>query len=232
MGADFLEPDLVCTRDGVLVCRHDPDLSDTTDVLARGLPSPYVWDLTLDEVKSLRCRERLPDIRTTEFDGRFDVPTFAELVAYAASVGLGVYPETKAPEEHRARGLALEPLVDAALADFAGPVWLQSFSETSLRLLGDRPKVRLLRREEPVDCAAIADYADGIGPAKQRVDADLVRDAHTAGLEVHPFTFRREPQFLLDGCADWRAEYELMAELGVDGVFSDNPDLAVEVLSR
>ena len=232
MGADFLEPDLVCTRDGVLVCRHDPDLADTTDVAERGFASTFVWDLTLDEVKSLRCRERLPDVRSTEWDGRFSVPTFEELLALARSVGLGVYPETKSPDDHVARGLALEPRVDAALEGFGLPVWLQSFSADSLRALADRPKVKLLRRDEPVDVVAIAAYADAIGPPKQRVDAALVDAAHAAGLQVHPFTFRREPQFLLEGMADWRAEYAWAASLGVDGVFSDNPDLAVAALSR
>ncbi len=225
MGADFLEPDLVCTKDGVLVCRHDVGLADTTDGTGE------VWDLTLDEVKALRARERLPEVRSTRFDGRFEIPTFAELLSLAARLGKGVYPETKRPEEHRQRGLALEPLVREALAGFAGPVWVQSFSEASLRELSGWPRVRLLRREDEIDFAALAQYADAIGPAKQRVDAALVRDAHAAGLQVHPFTFRREPQFLLDGCADWRAEYALMAELGVDGVFSDNPDLAVAALA-
>lgn len=220
MGADYLEPDLVCTKDGVLVCRHDVGLDDTTNGAGE------VWDLTLDEVKALRARERLPGVRSTECDGQFSVPTFTEMLELAASLGVGVYPETKRPEEHAARGLALEPLVEAALADFDGPVWLQSFSEASLRALGDWPKVRLLRREDEIDMAAIASYADAIGPAKQRVDAALVRDAHAAGLEVHPFTFRREPEFLLEGCADWREEYAWAIELGVDGVFSDNPDLA------
>ncbi len=224
MGADYLEPDLVCTRDGVLVCRHDVGLDDTTDGTGN------VWDYTLAEVKALRARERLPDLRSTAWDGRFEIPTFVEMLELAARLGRGVYPETKWPDEHAARGLALEPLVDAALADFTGPVFLQSFSADSLRALGDWPKVKLLRGDEPIDLDEIATYADAIGPPKQRVDARLVRDAHAAGLEVHPFTFRREPQFLLEGCADWRAEYAWAASVGVDGVFSDNPDLAVACL--
>lgn len=231
MGADFLEPDLVCTRDGVLVCRHDPDLTDTTDVSDRGFPSPFVWDLTLDEVKSLRCRERLPDVRSTAWDGRFEVCTFAELLALAGSVGLGVYPETKAPAEHAARGLALEPLVEAALEGFDRPVWLQSFSADSLRALDNRwPKVQLVSKGE-IDLTAIASYADAIGPNKERVDANLVEAAHAAGLQVHPYTFRREERFLLAGCEDWRAEYAWAAALGVDGVFTDNTDLAVAALA-
>lgn len=242
MGADYLEPDLVCTRDGVLVCRHDPDLADTTDAAER-FASTFVGDLTLAQVKSLRARERLPDVRSTAFDGRFGVPTFAEVLALAARLGTGVYPETKDPERFASHGLALEPLVAAALEGFAGPVFVQSFSADSLRAMGGLgvPLVQLVGPAwGPVECAEIAAYADAIGPAKQLVDADLVDSAHAAGLAVHPYTFRRENRFLParlrsseDPAAvgDWRAEYERIAALGVDGVFTDNPDLAVAALA-
>jgi glycerophosphoryl diester phosphodiesterase len=231
-GADYLEPDLVCTADGVLVCRHEVDLSDTTD--GAGC---FAWDLTLDELKSLRARERLPALRSTEWDGRFAIPTFAELLELAARLGTGVYPETKRPAEHAARGLALEPLVLEALAGFDGPVFLQSFEADSLRAMPGHPRV-LLTRERP-DFAAVAELADAVGPAKQIVDTEFVRDAHAAGLQVHPYTFRRENQFLPEelrssddpgAVGDWRAEYERFAALGVDAVFTDNPDLAVSAL--
>ena len=232
-GADFLEPDLVCTADGVLVCRHDPDLSDTTD------GAGFAWDLTLDELKSLRARERLPELRSTQWDGRFEVPTFAEVLELAARTGKGVYPETKRPAAHRERGLALEPLVLEALAGFDGPVYLQSFDPDSLRAMPGHPRV-FLTRERP-DFASVAEFADAVGPAKEVVDAAFVRDAHAAGLEVHPYTFRRENRFLPPelrssedpaGVGDWRAEYECYYALGVDAVFTDNPDLAVAALSR
>lgn len=223
MGADYLEPDLVCTKDGVLVCRHDVSLDDTTDGTGEA------WDLTLDEIKALRCRERLPELRSTEWDGQYEVPTFAEMLELAARLGKGVYPETKRPAEHRARGLDLEPLVLDALAGFDGPVFLQSFDADSLRRMPDHPRV-FLTVQRP-DFSEVASFADAVGPAKQIVDADFVRDAHAAGLEVHPFTFRREKTFLIDGVGDWRAEYERFSELGVDGVFTDNPDLAVAALT-
>ena len=214
MGADFLEPDLVSTRDGVLVCRHDVGLADTTDGTGE------VWDLTLAEVKALRARERLPELRSTRFDGQFEIPTFAEMLELAARLGKGVYPETKRPEEHRARGLALEPLVREALAAFTGPVWMQSFSEASLRELEGFRRVRLLRREEPIDLRRDRGLRRRDRPAQAARDAELVRDAHAAGLQVHPFTFRREPEFLLEGCADWRAEYALRAVAGASTVSS------------
>jgi glycerophosphoryl diester phosphodiesterase len=243
MGADYLEPDLVCTADGVLVCRHEPEIADTTDVLER-FPDrePIVWEFTLDELKRLRARERLPELRpdNTAYDGQFEVPTFAELLSLAARVGKGVYPETKHPDRHAAVGLELEPLLAEALTGFTGPVFLQSFSADSLRAMAGfgHPLVQLVGRD-PVDFAEVAAYADAIGPPKQRVDAEYVAAAHAAGLAVHPFTFRRENQFLPadlrssdDPAAvgDWRAEYERFAALGVDGVFTDNPDLAVAAL--
>lgn len=236
MGADFVEPDLVCTADGVLVCRHDVDLSDTTD--GDGL---FAWDLTLAELSQLRARERLPELRSTEWDGAFAVPTFAEVLELAARAGVGVYPETKHPEEHRARGLALEPLLAEALRGWHGPAFLQSFSARSLRELrglGGFPLVQLMGA--PLDLAEVATYADAVGPAKALVDAAFVERAHALGLQVHPYTFRRENAFLPadlrssdDPAAvgDWRAEYERYFAMGVDGVFTDNPDLARQSLS-
>ena len=242
MGADYLEPDLACTRDGVLVCRHEPDISQTSDVLER-FPGrePMVWEFTLAELKTLRARERLPDVRplNTDYDGRFEIPTFAELLELAASVGKGVYPETKHPERFAALGLALEPMVDEALRDFDGPVYLQSFSPDSLRAMRafGHPQVQLVTSAwGSFDFEQIATYADAIGPPKQIVDADFVAGAHAAGLEVHPFTFRREnrfmaPEFRRPGeVGDWRAEFERYAALGVDALFTDNPDLAVAAL--
>src|SRR5262245_55247042 len=99
-GADFIEPDLVMTRDGVLVCRHENEISGTTDVAARaefaarrreqtvdGVTATGWWveDFTLAELKTLRCRERLPELRpaNTAFDGREAIPTFAEALALA-----------------------------------------------------------------------------------------------------------------------------------------------------
>jgi glycerophosphoryl diester phosphodiesterase len=239
MGADFLEPDLSCTSDGVLVCRHEPEIADTTDVLDR-FPGrePVVWEFTLAELKTLRARERLPALRGTSYDGQFEIPTFAELLESAARLGRGVYPETKHPERHAERGLALEPLVADALREFSGPVFLQSFSADSLRAMRGfgHPLVQLVGpRWGPVDFGTIAGYADAIGPNKELVDAAFVDAAHAAGLQVHPYTFRRENQFLPEdlrssddpaGVGDLRAEIARYRAFGIDGLFTDNPDLA------
>jgi glycerophosphoryl diester phosphodiesterase len=244
-GADYIEPDLVATRDGELVCRHENEISGTTDVAARPefadrrtrkeidgktFEGWFTEDFTLAELKTLRARERIPDERpqNAAYDD-LEVPTLAEVIELAQRLGVGIYPETKHPAHHRSLGLDLEPRLIEALAGVDVPVFVQSFSADSLREL-PRPRVQLVGRG-PVDVEAIAGYADAIGPAKQLVDAALVEAAHAAGLLVHPYTFRREPQFLLDGCASIEAELERFLGWGVDGVFTDHPDLAVRARS-
>jgi glycerophosphoryl diester phosphodiesterase len=125
-GADFVEPDLVATKDGVLVCRHENEISGTTDVasrpqLAQRLTTKTIdgatvtgWfteDLTLAELKTLRARERLPELRGTAFDGRFEVPTFEELLQLLAAENagpdrkgrpVGVYRRRSTPRTSRA----------------------------------------------------------------------------------------------------------------------------------
>jgi glycerophosphoryl diester phosphodiesterase len=167
-GADFIEPDLVPTRDGVLVARHENALSGTTDVAARpdfahkrtakvidGEPITdwFSEDFTLAELKTLHARERIPDIRpgNTSFDGRFKVPTLAEIIDLVRRAELetgrrvGIYPEIKHPTYflHTGRFLDGTPirmdlgaLLVAALreADFTDParIYIQSFEPASL----------------------------------------------------------------------------------------------------
>lgn len=287
MGADFIEPDLVITRDGVLVARHESELSRTTDVAGHpefadrrttrridGLEATgwFTEDFLLEEIKTLRTRERHP-FRDHSRDGRFQLATFEEILDLAirrsAEVGrtIGVYPETKHPSYFRSRGLPLEEPLLAALEKVGwtgrdAPVFLQSFETGNLRDLRSRTGVRLIQLLDvegqpwdlvslgdsrsyqalatPEGLAWIATYADGIGPNKRLimpVDADgrllsptsLVEDAHQAGLQVHPWTLRSDPQFLAAGYDRPEREYEMFYGLGVDGLFSDFPDLAVQV---
>jgi glycerophosphoryl diester phosphodiesterase len=243
-GADFIEQDLVATRDAVLVARHENEIADTTDVSeheelagrrtskaidGRELTGWFTEDLTLAEVRALRARERIPDVRPANaaYDGRFSVPTFAEVLELAARTGVGVYPETKHPAHFRALGLPLEePLARALRAHPDVPVFLQSFDPDSLRRLAglaDAPRIQLLSsRQGPQDVSpaglrAIAAYATGIGPAKDLVTPRLVEDAHEAGLLVHAWTFRPE---------DEPDELPRVLALGVDGVFADDPRVA------
>jgi glycerophosphoryl diester phosphodiesterase len=177
-GADFVEPDLVATKDGVLVCRHENEISSTTDIASRpefaarrttktidGTPTTgwFTEDFTLAEIRTLRARERLPQLRGTAFDGRFGVPTFDEVLALVAATNarpdrlgrpLGVYPETKHPSYFEGLGLPLEtPLVDAlrrhGLDRADAPVFIQSFEVSNLRRLKALTRVPLVQLIEP-----------------------------------------------------------------------------------
>ena len=273
MGVDAIEPDLVSTKDGVLVARHENEIGATTDV-ADKFPSRKVtkridshdvtgWfteDFTLAEIKSLRARERLP-FRSHDYDGQFLVPTFEEVVELAArqsrAVGreIAVYPETKHPSYFRGIGLPLEERLVALLETHglttpASPAFIQSFEPSSLKLLRPLTRVRLIQLLDegadasPTRLTEIASYANGVGPNKLLVipvDArgqlgaptSLVRNAHAAGLFVHVWTMRREPQFLPAGYqGDLEKEMRQFADLGVDGLFTDFPDVAADAFRR
>ncbi|HTE59212.1 MAG TPA: glycerophosphodiester phosphodiesterase [Solirubrobacteraceae bacterium] len=297
-GADFIEPDLVVTKDGVLVARHEPEIRTTTDVethpefaarettkLVDGVPTTgwFTEDFTLAELKTLRAKERIPLLRpqNATFDGKFEIPTFQEVIDLRERLSrelhreIGIYPETKHPTYFRDLGLPLEERLVWALRrngldNKRAPVFVQSFEVGNLRALGHVLRVPLVQlyggqTAQPYDFVAngdprsygdlatpaglafVSSYADGAGPSKDYIvprDATgrslppttFVRDAHRAGLLVHPYTFRPENTFLpleLRSSAN-PAEYGNLAaevrqffDLGVDGLFSDNPDKAV-----
>jgi glycerophosphoryl diester phosphodiesterase len=201
LGADYIEPDLVPTKDGVLVCRHEPEIGGTTDVAdhpefaARkktvaldgvAVSGWFTEDFTIAELKTLRAKERLPQVRqrNTLWDGRFEVPTFQQVLDLRKRLSrelgreIGVYPETKHPTYFQKAGLALEQrLVDVlrrnGLNTAAAPVYVQSFEVTNLkqlRALGLRtPAVQLLSATgSPFDSIATGtgpSYADLTTPA-------------------------------------------------------------------
>ena len=170
-GADFIEPDLVPTKDGVLVARHENEISGTTDVATRPkfaarrttktidgsqITGWFTEDFTLAELLSLRARERLPELRraNTRYDGRFAVPTFEEILALvkrkerSAKRRIGIYPELKHPTYFAARGLDTPSLLIAQL-DRAGyrtkadPAIIQCFELAPLARLRPRTGLRL-----------------------------------------------------------------------------------------
>lgn len=169
-GADYIEPDLVATRDGVLVARHEPDISETTDVSSRiefaarrrtqvidGVTYDgwFTTDFTLAELRTLRARQPRPS-RPQEFNGRYLIPTLDEIISLAKQESqrsgrqIGIYPETKHPSWHCEQGLALEPLLIAALkgagwSTRAAPVFVQSFESGNLRYLRKQIGVRLIQ---------------------------------------------------------------------------------------
>lgn len=293
-GADFIEPDLVSTKDGALVARHENEISGTTDVAdhpefggrrttktidGETISGWFTEDFTLAELKTLRARERLPQLRpaNTAFDGQETIPTLAEIIALAKAATqrtgrtIGIYPETKHPSHFAALGLPLEPPLLAELARAGwtqadSPVFIQSFEVGNLKALAGKTKVRLIQligdgtsgdgasydaMLTPAGLKAIAAYAAGIGPNRDRIiprDAAgallaptaLVADAHAAGLQVHPWTFRPENYFLglafrTPGAPTRRGDAvgEIRAYLatGIDGVFSDLPAAAVAALA-
>lgn len=169
-GADFIEPDLVATKDGHLVARHEPVIDATTDVAAhpefaarkttrlldgKAVHGFFVGDFTLSELQQLRAVQ--PNAaRPQEYDGKFPIPTFEEILdlvereSASRRRSIGVYPETKHPAFHLALGLPLEERLLAALrarkldrAD--APVFIQSFENANLQYLRTKTKVRLVQ---------------------------------------------------------------------------------------
>ncbi|NUS88302.1 MAG: glycerophosphodiester phosphodiesterase [Streptomyces sp.] len=298
MGADIIEQDLVPTKDGHLVCRHENDITATTDVSAHSefadrkttktvdgtaLTGWFTEDFTLAELKTLRAKERIPGTRqrNTLYDGRWEVPTFEEVLQWAEREGrkrgrrIWLYVETKHPTYFRKLGLGLEEPLAKLLRRYGrhkkdAALFLQSFEPSSiqrLRKLVDTPAVVLLSTinsrpwdfveandprtvadlVKPEGLKWIASYAQGIGPdlsviiprtadGKLGTPTSVVKDAHAAGLVLHPYTMRNENTFLP---ADFRrgtdpnaygdafGAFKKYFETGIDGIFSDNPDTAL-----
>jgi glycerophosphoryl diester phosphodiesterase len=269
-GADYIEPDLVMTGDGVLIARHENEIGGTTDVArhpefaarrrtqvidGESMTGWFTEDFTLAEIKTLRARERLPELRpqNSAFDGQFTVPTFDEILQLAADANrrrsaanrIGVYPETKHPAHFAGIGLALEqPVLDALQRhDYAAagsPVFIQSFDPRNLRQLRGMtrlPLVQLLEHELG-DLSQIAQYADAIGIAKSLASESGIRAAHAANLKVHVWTFRAENEFLPEDLrsgispaahGDLEAEIRRFFDRGIDGFFVDFPAVGVRV---
>jgi len=273
MGADFIEPDLVATKDGVLIARHENEIGATTDAAERfpdrkrskqidgqTIAGWFSEDLTLAEIRTLRARERLP-FRSHAYDGKFALATFDEVIELAQRLGkergrpVGVYPETKHPSYFRSIGLPLEEPLVAALekrgwnrAD--APVFIQSFEQGNLRDLHKKTRVPLIQLVSDAKLVtddalkAMAAYAKGVGPEKRLVlpvKADgsfgeptgLVERAHRAGLLVHVWTLRADKEFLPAAYkGDAAAEFREFQRLGVDGMFTDFPDIGAAAFGK
>jgi glycerophosphoryl diester phosphodiesterase len=214
-GADYIEPDLVLTKDGVLVARHENEISETTDVAGRQEFADrkatktidgekksgwFTEDFTLDELKTLRAKERLPLLRkaNTAYDGKFEIPTFVEILelikTQETKTGrrIGVYPETKHPSYFTSIGLPHEAVLLKTLKQYGmdkadSLVFIQSFEvgnlqklhkKTKLRLIqlmddngapADRPDLPYITMASAAGLKAVAQYASGIGPNKSMV---------------------------------------------------------------
>jgi len=251
-GADFVEQDLAVTKDGVLVSIHDLTLERTTNV-AELFPDRFVevkagttvirhWfvnDFTLAEIKRLDAG--------SYFDKKFAgtrILTFQEaidLVKSAGKPGVGLYPELKDPEFYRQRGINPEKLFVEIVrknhleADPKTPLVLQSFDDPTLKASAvDLPKVPRVflvapqdigRIDSPDKLKEIATWATGIAPNKAILEKtpDIVAWAHAAKLTVTPWTFRASQPGKYPTVQD-EMKYFLFT-LGVDELFTDNPDL-------
>ena len=253
-GADYIEPDLQITSDGVLIAFHDLTLERTTDV-EDVFPDRFqeveirgemtrVWpvnDFTFDEIRRLDAG--------SWFDPAFvgaRIPSFGEVVEVARGrVGLVI--ETKAPEVYGERGFDMEAQLLTELADLGlgepgadpeTPVIIQSFSAASLELMHDEHGTRLplallvgsgdaaLEWLSTEGLVRAAEFVTGIGPAKDLLleDPTVVQRAHELGLAVVPWTFRARRP----GDDFTTVESEMthfLERLGVDGIITDNPDL-------
>jgi len=282
-GADYIEQDLVMTRDDELVVLHDRYL-DTVSNVAELYPDRhrddgryYVIDFTLDEIRQLSVVERFEmkeGVATPVFKSRFPlgkssfrVHTFAEEIELIQGLNIstgksvGLYPEIKSPAFHREEGkdiavAALRVLKQYGYDEKTDKVFFQCFDSAELQRIHDElmpqmdmalPLVQLMGTEreyrwmlDKKGMQRLAAYVDGIGPsaylliAPDSTAADikvtgLVELAHAAGLQVHPYTFRRErnqmPPFAKDYDDFLRIFFDVV---GVDGVFTDFPDLTVK----
>ncbi len=174
MGADYVEPDLVSTKDGVLICRHECEIGDTTDVSERypdrkrktvidgkEIEGWFAEDFTLQEIKTLRVKERT-DFRDHSKDGLYNVPTFQEMISLVKEkereLGktIGIYPETKHPSYHDSIGLSLEEpllsiLTQNGMNHKGAPVFIQSFEISNLKELHKKTPIRLVQLFDEFD---------------------------------------------------------------------------------
>lgn len=293
LGVDAVEPDIVATKDGVLVLRHENEISGTTDVADRpefadrrttkvidgsSLTGWFTEDFTWAELATLSARERLPELRqgAATFDGTAGILRLRDLIELMPP-GVLMVAEIKHATYFESIGLPLDALFAAEIVGWATPenLIVESFEQTVLGQIRERGvpgrfvylieatgsapdlRARFGRRALPYSAqltnaglARLAEEVDGISVDKKlllRTDAagtvigttDLVERAHAAGLEVYTWTLRAENRFLGKGMrrgraprdfGDWRREFRLILDTGLDGVFADQPDLVRELL--
>ncbi|MEM1262071.1 MAG: glycerophosphodiester phosphodiesterase [Pseudomonadota bacterium] len=280
-GADYLEQDLVASRDNALIVTHDIHLDRISDVATR-FPGRcradgryYVRDFDLAELRQLSVSERVDAAGKAVYpqrfpvaSGRFGLHTFdeeldlVEGLSRSSARRVGIYPEVKRPQWHHEEGVDLSRLLLNALGrrDLrrrTDPVFVQCFDFGELsrwrhEFDSELPLVQLLGEndwnESPTDfdwarteqgLADIASVADALGPwigqlvsggGDSRTAQQWVMNAKARGLALHPYTLRSDD--IVDGFRDFAdCLHWLIDIIGIDGVFTDFPDTAVELLS-
>ena len=246
-GADFVEPDLQITKDGVLVCMHDTTLQRTTNVRqvfpdrGREVNGRKTWpvaDFTLEEVQKLDAGSW----RGAKFAGA-KVLTFQQMIDEVRGKA-GLFPETKAPEVYGKLGLNMEKLLMKVLvknhldqpgADPKTPIVIQSFSADSLKILRKDYGCKLpliflvsgksaVAQVTPQGLKEVREFADGIGPSKETIleHPELVKDAHALGLSVTSWTFQAKQTGKFENVRKEMAYF--LHDLKVDALFTNNPD--------
>lgn len=248
-GANFVEPDLAVSKDGVLVCLHDDTLDRTTNVeeVYPGRFSPDVkgrngekrWvanDFTVAEIKKLDAG--------SWFDPKYkgaQVPTWDEMLARVQQhPGIGVYPELKSPPLYTGRGIDMAKIfvdsvkkhrLDTPESLRKTPVIIQSFDRPTIKRMSVElpavPRVYLTSDEADITDAQLKDlatFAQGIAPEKKLVaqHPDLVTRAHALGLTVTVWTFRADEKTSYPTVKDEMAQF--LYTWGIDALFTNNPD--------
>ena len=248
-GADFIEPDVVSTKDGVLIARHENEISGTTNVADRPefadrqttkiidgveVTGWFTEDFTLAEIKTLRAKERLPELRpdSAAFDGMFEIPTLEEVIDLvqqkSAEIGrtVGIYPETKHPTYFDSIGLSLEEPLVATLAangytDADDPVFIQSFEVGNLEELNTLTDVPLIQL---FDAAEVQPY-DFVASGDSRTYGDLLTPTGLDAIATYadgigPWKRLIVPAAPVDNDGDGQPD-----DLNGDGVISDGDQL-------
>ncbi len=257
-GADYIEQDLVLTKDAHFICLHDTDLGGVTNV-AEVFPDRkrengkyYAADFTLAEIRQLRAESRDTRRFAPRLEG-FRVATFVEAIeliqALNASTGrnVGIYPELKRPAWHREQGLPLEAAFMELVTryGYTGPdarIYVQCFEAPSLQLMrtefgSQLPQILLTGGDadqpelQAEGLKQVATYAQGIGPSRGQIEKrpEIVALAHAAGLVVHPYTFATDA--VASQYPSFEAEVRhFYFEYDIDGMFTDFPDAARKAL--
>ncbi|MFD2261475.1 glycerophosphodiester phosphodiesterase [Lacibacterium aquatile] len=245
MGVDFVEPDLVVTKDGVLIARHEPMMSGTTDVANRpefasrktkkpvdGVETEdwFASDFTLAEIKTLRAKQAFGD-RDQSHNGKYEVPTLDEIIALvktesaARNRTIGIYPETKHPTFHNAVGLPLEDRLLARLkqegwTEKSSPVIIQSFEVSNLKYLRKQTNVRLIQLIDGEDVDKDGNMMFG-APYGQPYDWTVAGDKRTNAAQLTKEGLA-EIKTYADGVAPWKPY--LLPSKQVDADKDGKPD--------
>ena len=256
MGADFIEPDLVATKDGELIARHEPNITGTTDVANHpefasrkttrkvdGVDETgwFATDFTLAEIKTLRAIQPLSE-RSAAYNGQYTIPTFREVLELAKTESakrgrtIGVYPETKHPTYHEDAGLKLEDRLLSILAEYGytkkdSPVIIQSFETANLKYLRTKTQARLVQLVDGDDYDFKTGAVTFAAPFDRPYDWTRAGKTELFGSMVTPAGLAEIAKYA-DGVGPWKPYIiPVKGTYGADGKMVDvNKDGAVNYM--